>query len=102
MRALLLAVALIATPATAGVWTNKDCTFTVESIDGAFVIFTKGADDAKDGVTCKITNWPLSSPVAQLDCDDDTKAEMKMATRDGPIVFDGRELAVWREGACKD
>ncbi len=101
MRALILAVALVASPASANVWTNEDCSFTIETIDGHFVIFAK-TDPAKDGVTCKIDNWPVSSPVAQLACDDDSRAEMRMETRDGPIVFDGRELAVWREGACKD
>lgn len=100
MRLLLIAALLFASPASANVWTSADCTFTVETIDGHFVIFTTRGDP-RDGVTCKIDNWPVSSPVASLICDDGTTPEVRMETTDGPIIFEGRELALWREGACK-
>lgn len=101
MRAFVMALILTASPAWAGMWVNEDCSFNVETIDGKFVIFTQ-RDDPRDGTTCDIEDWPLSSPVAKLVCDDGSAPEMRMETKDGPIVFEGRTLAVWRDGACKD
>lgn len=100
MRTLLLAFAIITTPAQASVWTSEDCKLTVETIDGHFVIFTERAGDERDGVTCKVENWPISSANAQLACDDGSTPQMSMETADGPIVFDSERLAVWRQGMC--
>lgn len=89
MRALILAAALIATPASAKTWFNEDCTLGLQSGEGGFeIMFNPGVDmpDKRETV-CKVAHWPIQNPVAILKCDNGSEPEMQLI--DSDVRLDG-------------
>lgn len=95
MRAVLLAIALIATPAQARMWVADDCSLTVVSVGDGFEIYEGGQD--KEPIFCKVEHWPVSDPVGLLSCDNGQKAELELS--EATIRFDGVSLPEWTEAS---
>ena len=92
MRAFLLAVALIATPASAKIWADDACFLIVESVEGGFTVRREGVKPTE--AHCKIESWPISSPIAVLSCDDGTKPEMQLVDGGSTMAFENAILRV--------
>lgn len=100
MRAVLLAVALIATPAQANLWVADDCSLTVVSVGDGFEVYREGRD--REPILCKVERWPISEPVGLLSCDNGQSAGLELSLTS--IRFDGVTLPVWTEArheACE-
>lgn len=91
MRALLIAAALLAAlPAHAKTWSDEGCSFAVQSAGDGFRVFSDGNAD----YFCKVEDWPISSPIAVLSCDNGSKPEMQLADNGNVMVFEDRTLYV--------
>ena len=76
-----------------GMWHSDDMTIQV-SFNG--FDFTR-YDPAGDAfIQCKITNWPISSPVAESECENGESHKVEIG--EGSVVFDGVILRQSVEG----
>src|SRR3954471_16949637 len=84
----LLALLLLATPASAEVWTEFCGRHVLTSLPGGVFVLESRDDGSK--VTCKL--WPVQSrlPVQYLGCDNDK--EVTMAVLGSIVLFDGIDL----------
>ena len=96
-RFVLLALLALTFPAHAamsdGVWVSPDLKIQI-SFDG--YDFTRYAPETDTFIQCRITDWPISSPIADGECDNGEKHKLDLSG-DG-VVFDGVELTQTMEG----
>lgn len=92
MKALLIAAALIATPAQAKTWSN--CSTELVSAEKDFVLTLYAGAERDETVVarCKIANWPISSPVAEIECDDGGPTSKMEFVGEKDVRFDGEIL----------
>jgi hypothetical protein len=91
---LLLALALLATPATAKTWFNDDCSLNVTSGPGGFAYEQTDAFAEAGGLAtvCHVESWPVSSAVATMKCDNGSTPKMEIIS-DEAISFDGQTFS---------
>lgn len=94
MRAFLLAVALIATPASAKIWADDACAIVVSSDEAEMFVVTRDTQAGVIKTTCKIESWPIASPIAILSCDDGSKPEMQLVDGGSTMAFEDAILRV--------
>lgn len=88
MRTLLLLL-LIASPAAAKTWSDDGCSTAVTTEAKVF----KYVKDTGSTVVCTVKDWPISSPVATMACNDGSAPKMEILSAD-QIRFDGITLTV--------
>jgi hypothetical protein len=96
-KMVLIALLALTSPAHAalsdGVWFSPDMQIQV-SFDG--YNFTRYAPETDTFIQCKITDWPISSPVADAACENGEAHKLDLSG-DG-VVFDGVRLTQTMEG----
>jgi hypothetical protein len=83
-----IAAALIAfTPfsAFAKTWWTDDGMLKLETVNDRFEYM---GHDMRVPIICTISDWPISSPTATLDCDDGEQRKMQLID-DQSLIFDG-------------
>lgn len=95
---LIAALLVLTTPATAaslsdGMWFSEDMAIQV-AFDG--LKFTRYNLEFDEFVQCQIVDWPISSPIAEGECEDGGKHKLEIGI--GTLVFDGFPLTQTLEG----
>lgn len=88
MALMFMVGAANATPVTDGWWSSPEFGKTIDLNFPDFLIFEFEPEEKT--VRCQITSWPISTPVAQAECDDGSTPTIEIhADR---VVFDGFPL----------
>ena len=91
MKALLIAAALATSPATAKQWADDACFVVVTSETDAFQVYF---DDGRPETLCTVADWPITSPIAVLSCDNGWKPEMQLADNGNVMALEDYILRV--------
>lgn len=90
MKAALAALILIAAPTWAvaadRVWVDEWCMSSLTTKGDLSFRFAK--TDGTGEMLCAIVNWPISSPVAEMQCDSGNDATLEF-TEDDSAIFNG-------------
>lgn len=88
MRALFIAAMLVAVPAQAKVWVEETCVMFLETKDDKFIY---ASTDGGFEIECRVYDWPIKTPVAEMQCSDGSYPTM-MLVEDGTVLFNGVHL----------
>jgi len=91
MKTLIALIAVLAASsafAEEKVWVDPTCQVTMTSENN---VFTIALTDGTREITCKISSWPISDPVAEMECSDGSKRTLFLAGN-GSVVVAGTTL----------
>lgn len=76
-------------PAFAKTWWTDDGMLRLETVNDRFEYM---GHDMRVPIICTISDWPISNPIATLDCDDGEKRNLQIID-DHTIFFDGMVMS---------
>lgn len=91
MFKLLVAAALLATPAAAKEWRGEAGAILVSAPKVGFTLTEGGRS-----TVCKVGDWPINEPIAVLDCDDGSRHAMEIVN-ESDVKIDGRLFLFYRD-----